>query len=165
MAQPDAIRFRHVERQQLRIDQELETGELSRAIDIFRHTFGAFENAVAGFGTTNTTTGFNNFVNGNLARLQVAIDPQGQTKPGAPIQLPVTAPSFSRSNRYHEWAVYANDAWRLRQNLTVNLGLRYEYYGVQHNARQELDSNFYLGSGGSLPEQIANGPDTGPHKS
>jgi Carboxypeptidase regulatory-like domain/TonB dependent receptor len=120
-------------------------------------TFGAFENAVAGFGTTSTTTGFNNFINGNLARLQVAIDPQGQTTPGARVSLPVTAPSFSRSNRYHEWAAYANDAWRLRQNLTVNLGLRYEYYGVQHNARREMDSNFYLGAGGTLAEQIAGG--------
>jgi outer membrane receptor protein involved in Fe transport len=120
-------------------------------------TFGAFQNAVAGFGTTNTTTGFNNFVSGNLARLQVAIDPQGQTLPGSTISLPVTAPSFSRSNRYHEWAAYANDSWRLRQNLTLNLGVRYEYYGVQHNADPSLDSNFYLGSGSALPEQIRNG--------
>jgi outer membrane receptor protein involved in Fe transport len=120
-------------------------------------TFGAFQNAVAGFGTTSTTTGLNNFVNGNLARLQVAIDPQGATTPGSIINLPLSAPSFSRSNRYHEWAAYANDSWRLRPNLTLNLGLRYEYYGVQHNADRSLDSNFYLGSGSTLQEQIANG--------
>jgi Carboxypeptidase regulatory-like domain/TonB dependent receptor len=120
-------------------------------------TFGAFENAVAGFGTTSTTTGFNNFINGNLARLQVAVDPQGQTLPGANINLPVAAPSFSRSNRYHEWAIYTNDSWHARRNLTLNLGLRYEYYGVQHNADQSLDSNFYFGAGATLPEQIANG--------
>jgi Carboxypeptidase regulatory-like domain/TonB dependent receptor len=120
-------------------------------------TFGAYENAVAGFGTTNTTTGLNNFVAGNLARLQVAIDPQGATTPGSTVNLPLSAPSFSRSNRYHEWAVYANDSWRMRSNLTVNLGVRYEYYGVQHNADQSLDSNFFLGPGSTLPEQIANG--------
>ncbi len=120
-------------------------------------TFGAFQNAVAAFGTTSTTTGLNNFVAGNLRRLQVAIDPQGQTTPGSEITLPVEAPNFSRSNRYHEWAAYFNDAWRIRPRLTVNLGLRYEYFGVQHNARPELDSNFYLGSGSTIQEQIANG--------
>ncbi|HST24324.1 MAG TPA: TonB-dependent receptor, partial [Blastocatellia bacterium] len=120
-------------------------------------TFGAFQNAVAAFGTTSTTTGLNNFVDGNLRRLQVAIDPQGQIAPGAPIDLPVEAPNFSRSNRYHEWAAYFNDSWRIRPRITLNLGLRYEYFGVQHNARPELDSNFYLGSGSTIQEQIANG--------
>ncbi|HXG91290.1 MAG TPA: TonB-dependent receptor [Blastocatellia bacterium] len=120
-------------------------------------TFGAFQNAVAAFGTTSTTTGLNNFVQGNLRRFQVAINPQGQTEPGAAISLPVEFPNFSRSNRYHEFAGYAQDSWRLRQNLTLNLGLRYEYFGVQHNARRELDSNFYLGQGSTLPERIRNG--------
>jgi hypothetical protein len=120
-------------------------------------TFGAYENAVAGFGTTSTTTGLNNFIAGNLRRFQVAIDPQGQTTPGSPITLPVDQPSFSRSNRYHEWAAYGQDSWRIRQNLTLSLGLRYEYFGVQHNADQSLDSNFYLGSGSTIQEQIANG--------
>jgi outer membrane receptor protein involved in Fe transport len=120
-------------------------------------TFGAYQNAVSAFGTTNTTVGFNNFVEGNLRRFQVAVDPQGQILPGSPITLPATQPNFSRSNRYHEWAAYAQDSWRLRPNFTANLGLRYEYFGVQHNAKRELDSNFYLGAGGTLPEQIANG--------
>src|SRR5215510_9614347 len=120
-------------------------------------TFGAYENAVEGFGTTSTTTGLNNFVLGNLRRFQVAIDPQGQTTPGALVNLPVEQPNFSRSNRYHEWALYGQDSWRIRPRLTLNLGLRYEYFGVQHNADQTLDSNFYLGSGATLPEQIANG--------
>ena len=120
-------------------------------------TFGAYQNAVEGFGTTSTTTGMNNFVDGNLRRFQVAINPQGQTTPGSPIVLPVDQPNFSRSNRYHEWAIYGQDSWRVRPGVTVNLGLRYEYFGVQHNARPELDSNFYLGAGSTLPEQIANG--------
>jgi hypothetical protein len=120
-------------------------------------TFGAYQNAVMGFGSTNTTVGFNNFVLGNLQRIQVAIDPQGNAKPGSIITLPVKQPSFSRSNRYHEWAAYFNDAWRVVPRLTVNLGIRYEYYGVQHNAKRELDSNFYRGAGATIQEQIRNG--------
>jgi len=50
-----------------------------------------------------------------------------------------------------------NDAWRIRPSLTLNLGLRYEYYGVQHNKNPELDSNFYFGSGSTLQERIRNG--------
>ena len=120
-------------------------------------TFGAYQNAVAGFGSTSTTTGFNNFVLGNLQRLQVAINPQGQTTPGSIVTLPIQQPNFSRSNRYHEWALYLNDTWRIASRVTLNLGIRYEYYGVQHNAKPELDSNFYRGAGATIQEQIANG--------
>lgn len=120
-------------------------------------TFGAYQNAVATFGTVNNTEALNNFVAGNLKQFQVAIDPQGALAPGAQVQLPVSFPSFSRSNRYHEWAGYFNDSWRVKPRLTLNLGLRYEYYGVQHNARRELDSNFYFGAGDTLAERVANG--------
>lgn len=120
-------------------------------------TFGAYQNAVAGFGTSSYTTGFNNFVLGNLASFQVAINPQGRTTPGTTVTLPVSAPQFSRSNRYNEWAGYFNDAWRIKSNVTLNLGVRYEYYGVQHNKDRSLDSNFYFGSGSTIQEQITNG--------
>jgi hypothetical protein len=43
------------------------------------------------------------------------------------------------------------------QRLTLNLGVRWEYYGVQHNSNPALDSNFYLGPGQSLFNQIRNG--------
>ncbi|HEX5707440.1 MAG TPA: TonB-dependent receptor, partial [Pyrinomonadaceae bacterium] len=120
-------------------------------------TFGAYQNAVAGFGSTSYTSGFNNFVLGNLQSFQVAIDPQGQFFPGSPVTLPVNQPSFSRSNRYNELAFYFNDSWRVRPTVTLNLGLRYEYYGVQHNKDPELDSNFYYGEGDDLFERIRNG--------
>jgi hypothetical protein len=120
-------------------------------------TFGAYQNAVANFSNLNNTEAFNNFVSGNIKQFQVAINPQGALRPGAPITLPVSFPNFSRSNRYHEWASYFNDSWRLRSGLTVNLGVRYEYYGVQHNAIRELDSNFYFGQGSSLAERVKNG--------
>ncbi|HYN85766.1 MAG TPA: TonB-dependent receptor [Pyrinomonadaceae bacterium] len=120
-------------------------------------TFGAYQNAVAAFGTTSYTAGFNNFVLGNLQQFQVAVDPQGQFFPGETVSLPVSQPSFSRSNRYNEIALYVNDSFRVRPTVTLNLGLRYEYYGVQHNKDPELDANFYFGSGSNVAEQIRNG--------
>jgi hypothetical protein len=120
-------------------------------------TFGAYQNSVANFSNLNNTEAFNNFVAGNIKQFQVAINPQGALRPGAPITLPVSFPNFSRSNRYHEWAVYLMDSWRVRPGLTLIPGLRYEYYGVQHNAKRELDSNFYFGSGATYAEQVKNG--------
>jgi outer membrane receptor protein involved in Fe transport len=119
--------------------------------------FGAFQNAVANFGSSSNTLAFNNFVSGNLRSFQVAIDPQGNFFPGQTVTLPVSSPQFTRSNRYNEWAVYVNDSVRYSPRLTLNLGLRYEYYGVQHNADKNLDSNFYFGGGSSYAQQIASG--------
>lgn len=119
------------------------------------HTFGAFENASQTLGN-NIATSLNNFVVGRLFQLQIAIDPRGRF-PGDSVTLPITQPSFSRSNRYNEWALYINDSFRLNPRLTLNAGVRYEYYGVQHNNNQNLDSNFYFGSGSNVFEQIRNG--------
>ncbi|MDQ3917916.1 MAG: TonB-dependent receptor [Acidobacteriota bacterium] len=118
-------------------------------------TFGAYSYAVEGLGNTNGEA-LSNFLTGNLVLFQVAIDP-GNRFPGASIPLPVGPPAFSRSNRYTEWAVYGNDSWRVQPRLTLNLGLRYEYYGVQHNAQNpSLDANFYFGGGNTIYERIAN---------
>src|SRR5581483_9714673 len=65
--------------------------------------------------------------------------------------------NFSRSNLYHEFGLYVNDSWRFRPRLTLNLGLRYDYFGVQHNRNEQLDSNFYFGQGSTLQERIRNG--------
>ncbi|MFN7948493.1 MAG: carboxypeptidase regulatory-like domain-containing protein [Blastocatellia bacterium] len=117
--------------------------------------FGAYQNATEQLGT-NVASGLNNLVRGQLTLFQAAVYPQGKY-PGDTLTLPVGPPDFTRSNRYHDWAAYVNDAWRIRPRLTVNLGLRYEYYGVQHNKDPKKDSNFYFGSGNSLQERIRNG--------
>lgn len=118
-------------------------------------TFGAFLNSVQTLGNNNVQA-FNNLVAGQLVKFQGAVDPQGGF-PGSFVTTPLSPPSFSRSNVYNEWAAYVNDAWRIRPGVTLNLGLRYEYYGVQHNKNPELDSNFYFGSGSTLQERIRNG--------
>jgi hypothetical protein len=118
-------------------------------------SFGAFQNSVQTLGT-NLATGTANLVAGQLLNFRVAVDPQGHF-PGNTVTTPLSEPSFIRYNRYHEWAAYFNDSWRVRSGLTLNLGLRYEYFGVQHNKFPELDSNFYFGSGSTLQERIRNG--------
>ncbi len=117
--------------------------------------FGAFQNATEQLGN-NVAGGLNNFVLGQLQLFQAAVYPQGKY-PGDTLTLPVGPPDFTRSNRYHDYALYVNDAWRVKSNITLNLGLRYEYFGVQHNVDPKKDSNFYFGTGSSLQERIRNG--------
>ena len=121
-------------------------------------SFGAYQNAVESLSSVggNYPQALDNFVNGNAQQFQAAIFPQGKF-PGQSVTLPVGPPDFTRSNRYKEWAVYINDSWRYNSRLVLNLGLRYEYYGVQHNKNANLDSNFYFGAGNTIQERIANG--------
>ncbi len=86
---------------------------------------------------------------------QVAVTPGGQF-PGGTITLPATSPNFTRTNLYTEWALYGNDNWKVSRTLTLNLGLRYEYYGPQHS-KEGLDSNFFFGAGANIYQRIRNG--------
>jgi outer membrane receptor protein involved in Fe transport len=121
-----------------------------------RERFGAYEGANYYLSSgASLTTALTNFVAGNAQLLNVAIDPQGKT-PGGTINLPVKSPNFQRTNRFQEYAFYALDNWRVSSNLSLNLGLRYEYNGPQ-KSQEGLDSNFYLGSGSTIFERIRNG--------
>jgi Carboxypeptidase regulatory-like domain len=123
------------------------------------NAYGAYAQASEQIGV-NRPAGLNGLVTGSLFQFQAAVNPQGAlpcvlnpytgtlTQTAAcSINLPATAPAFARSNRFHDWAVYAQDSFKLTPRFTFNYGLRYEYYGVQHNNHQNLDSNFYYGSG------------------
>jgi hypothetical protein len=110
-----------------------------------------------------------NFLLGQVHRFGVSIDPQGkfpcfQTPDGQPIQtpactltLPLQSPSQVRTTLNRDGAAYAQDTWRIHRRLTLNLGLRWEYYGVQYTENQNLSSNFYLGPGSNFAAQIRNG--------
>jgi len=108
-------------------------------------TFGAYETAGEYLGT-DLSSSIEGFLSGELHGFQAAIYPQGKF-PGDTVDLPLTQPNFSRSYRYKESALYVQDAWKIIPRLTLNLGLRWEYYGVQHNKQADLESNFYFPSG------------------
>jgi len=130
--------------------------------------FGAYENAVETLGS-DLNSGLANLVAGNIYEFEAAIYPQGkfpcpknslgqiQVSPACTLNLPVSSPAFGRNYRYNDGDVYAQDSWKVTPRLTLNLGLRWEYYGVQHNANPALDSNFVLGPGSTLYNQIRNG--------
>jgi len=117
--------------------------------------FGAFQNAIEGLGTT-VGSAIDGLLTGQLHEFDTAINPQGKF-PGQTITLPAGPPSFARSDRYRDSALYVQDTWRFTRRLMLNLGLRWEYYGIQHNSNPALDSNFYPGSGSTLQQQIAAG--------
>ena len=136
-------------------------------------TFGAYENAVQGLERGGTggglSWGADNLMNADSGWFQVVIDPQGKfpcfrdaahnelVTPDCQITLPATQPSFARSNRYNDMAFYGQDTWKITPRLTLNLGLRWEYYGVQHNKDPKLDSNFVFGDGNTLFDKLRNG--------
>ena len=107
-------------------------------------TFGAYANAVEALNTNSAALpALDNFVLGQLRRFQTAINPEGY--PGGTYTTPVTLPSFTSFNRYDEFALYANDNWSIAPRVTLNLGVRYEYYGPQKKSDPKFDSNFYYG--------------------
>ncbi|MBX7218570.1 MAG: TonB-dependent receptor [Blastocatellia bacterium] len=128
-------------------------GQFVKILD--NRVFGAYQNAVLTLGSSFGNA-LDNLVLGRARQFQAAVDPKGAF-PGDTVNLPLSSPQFGRNNRYNEFALYFNDAWSVRSNVKVNLGVRYEYYGVQHNKDKALDSNFYYGTGANIFEQIRNG--------
>ena len=80
---------------------------------------------------------------GSLAYATASIDPTTNE-----------APDPYRGFRAKEFAAYVQDDWKVTNRLTVNAGLRWEYFGPPHNFRKGFDSNVYFGTFGT---PVANG--------
>jgi len=132
--------------------------------------FGAYENGIQYLANSDPGTAYDNLLSGQLFRAQVAIYPQNKfpcfrnaltnapmQTPDCTINGPAGPPNFSRSNRYNDFAWYVQDSWRVRPNVTVNLGLRWEYYGVQHDNFPPNNANFVLGPGFNIYQQVQTG--------
>jgi hypothetical protein len=130
--------------------------------------YGAYAQAVE-YLQSGLQPGLLGMLSGNLQYYEAAVNPQGKYPctqnpdgslnaiPACMVTPPVTSPSFARSDRYKDWATYGEDSFKATPQLTLNFGVRYEHYGVQHNSNQRLDSNFYYGPGSNIFQQISDG--------
>jgi hypothetical protein len=134
-------------------------------------TFGAYDNAVQLVAKSGTglSTALNALAAGDAYSYEVAINPQGHlpcaynqdgslnATAACSITLPATSPSFVRENTFNDGSWYAEDSWKVSPRLVLDYGIRWEYYGVQHNHDPNLESNYFLGSGDNIAEQVASG--------
>jgi hypothetical protein len=65
-----------------------------------------------------------------------------------------TPSSFRKDNREQLWAFFAQDDWKVRPNLTINLGLRWEYFGGM-TEKAGKTPNLRLGEGANTLTDIA----------
>jgi len=66
-----------------------------------------------------------------------------------------TLPEFYRGYRQNEGSVFFQDDVKVTRKLTLNAGLRWEYYGPPHNFRPDIDYTVLDGSGDNIFERIA----------
>ncbi|MCW5978641.1 MAG: TonB-dependent receptor [Bryobacteraceae bacterium] len=66
-------------------------------------------------------------------------------------------PDFYRKYRSNEFGLFVQNDIRLTPRLSLNLGLRYEYFGVPRSAGAGRDFNFYFGPGQTPEEKVITG--------
>jgi hypothetical protein len=66
-------------------------------------------------------------------------------------------PDLYRSYRSTEYAAFVQNDLKLTRRFSMNLGLRYESYGVVANTDRSKDVNFYFGPGSTIEERLARG--------
>jgi hypothetical protein len=71
--------------------------------------------------------------------------------------LPPADSDFRRIYGQKELAGFFKDDWKATRRLTLNLGLRYEYFGVPEPGSGATGLNFVFGPGGNIGQRIASG--------
>jgi outer membrane receptor protein involved in Fe transport len=107
-------------------------------------TFGAYANSVQ----ASTLTGaalpsLDNFVLGQLRPVPGGDQPE--RVPGRHVHDARVAAQLQQQEQVQRVRVLRERQLALMDRLTVNLGLRYEYYGPQTKSEPKYDSNFYYG--------------------
>jgi hypothetical protein len=72
-------------------------------------TYAAFQTAVDALSKGGVGPSLTGLLAGTFTDIKASVDPQGQF-PGGKVTLPLSSPSFSRSNRFHDGAVYVQDS-------------------------------------------------------
>jgi hypothetical protein len=66
----------------------------------------------------------------------------------------IQQPDPNRTYKYGQDFLFAQDTYKLTQRLTVNYGVRYEFYGGPENTGPAKDALIQLGTGSTLAQQL-----------
>jgi len=66
----------------------------------------------------------------------------------------IQQPDSNRTYQYGQDFLFAQDTFKITQRLTVNYGVRYEFYGGPENTGTAKDSQVQLGPGSTLAQQL-----------
>jgi hypothetical protein len=75
--------------------------------------------------------------------------------PGFATNSPAALGDNVRHWRNLEIGAYGQDDWKVNKRLTLNLGLRWDFYS-RHTEENNLATTFILGPGATLPQQLTN---------
>jgi hypothetical protein len=68
---------------------------------------------------------------------------------------PAAVPNLSRSYSYSNVSFFLQDSYQVNRRITLNYGLRYEFFGSPQNTGQVKDALLQLGPGANIQQRIA----------